>query len=189
MARHGVRRHRRPFRPSCQESPPHYRLRSDSLEPARRKSLTLIGRASTAVWAFASCHRRGGTGMIGDPSGKSPSVCCCRPIRSRKRRQRSSNWNGFISAPRRTPRGWSTMPNGRAYRCAVVSARDRQAFHRRYMLQKESVSRRSRARKAFRSPSSVTSSCRRDFFRCSIEHARCRWAAVIGGATSRRVSI
>ena len=88
----------------------------------------------------------GGTGMIGDPSGKSQErnlLLRRTDRRQRGRRARAARALPRLQCRRPTPRGSSTTPTGSARSICSTYLRDvGKHFTVNYMLQKESVSRR-----------------------------------------------
>ena len=131
----------------------------------------------------------GGTGMIGDPSGKTVE----RTLQSREVVE--ANVRGIraelerfldFEAPTNPAR---LVDNGEWLNSmsAMEFLRDvGKYFTVNYLLAKESVKRRSRARKGSRTPNSATRCCRRTTFWCCTigSTAGCRWAAATSGGTS-----
>ena len=137
----------------------------------------------------------GGTGMIGDPSGKSQE----RLLLSTE--QVEANVAG-IRAPARavpglpctrpTPRGSSTTPIGwRRPTCSTFLRDTGKHFTVNYMLQKESVSRRLESEEGISfTEFSYLLLQAYDFVQLFDRYdCTCRWAAAISGATSRPASI
>ena len=138
----------------------------------------------------------GGTGMIGDPSGKSQerhAAVARADRRERRRHPRAARSASSISTRRPIRRASSTTPTGSASFDLLGFLRDTgKHFTVNYMLQKESVNRRLESEEgisftefsylllqALRLPRAVR----------SLSAARCRWAAAISGATSPPASI
>ena len=138
----------------------------------------------------------GGTGMIGDPSGKSQErVLLSREQieRERRRHSRAAGAVPRLRAPVEPRRGSSTTPTGSAtIDLLVVPARRRQALHRQLHAaegvgQPAARERRGHLVHRVQLPAAAGATI---FCSCSIATAaRCRWAAAISGATSPPASI
>ena len=137
----------------------------------------------------------GGTGMIGDPSGKSQE----RVLLSRE--QIDANVAGIRAQLARfldfdDPHNPARIVNNADWlanhRRAVVPARRGEALHhQRHAAEGVGEPAAGDAKKGFPTRSSATWCCRRTIF-CSCSTAtaaRCRWAGAISGATSPRASI
>ena len=136
----------------------------------------------------------GGTGMIGDPSGKSQE----RQLLSREQidenvagiRQQLSRFLDF-DAPGNAARIVNNADWLAAFDLLGFLRDTGKYFTVNAMLQKESVNRRLESEEGICTRNSAICCCRRVISSsCSIATAaRCRWAAAISGATSRPASI
>ena len=137
----------------------------------------------------------GGTGMIGDPSGKIAGAQS--PLTRRADRSQRARAAGTTRAVSRLQRGAecredaSTTPTGSADRLARLPARRRQALHRQLHAGEgvgEAGGSRRRRHLVHRVQLPDAAGLRLSAC-CSIAiSARCRWAAAISGATSPRAS-
>ena len=173
-----------------------HRLRSDGVEPARRILLTVMALARLQRFGHSPIAiAGGGTGMIGDPSGKSQerTLLSREQIERERRRASSRSSRGFsISTPAPNPARIVNNADWLGTIDLLAFLRDTgKYFTVNYMLQKESVSRRLESEDGISYTEFsylLLQAC--DFLSSSIATAaRCRWAAAISGATSRRASI
>ena len=176
------------------------RRTSDSI---RRRRACMSVRCCT-VMALARLQRfghapiaivGGGTGMIGDPSGKSQErvLLSARADRGERRRHPRRSSSGFSISTRRPRRAHRQQRRlARRDRSARLPARRRQALHRQLHAAEgigEPAARERRRHFVHRVQLSAAAGARLSAAVRSVSAARCRWAAAISGATSRRASI
>ena len=138
----------------------------------------------------------GGTGMIGDPSGKSQERVLLSREQIERERRRHPRAARAVSRLRRARQRRARIVNNADWlgddRSAVVSARRRQALHRQLHAAEgvgEPAARERRRHLVHRVQLSGAAGLRLSAAVRSATAARCRWAAAISGATSRPASI